>query len=140
MPKLIMFTPCEKIIIDDNNTASLIAIMHGVTASSPADKEIPKNAVAPKEWAIYTSWMREQGDETKSFEQKLQILWPDGTEFHVHSLPFKIPESIHQNRVGVIGFPIGQRGPLKVKMWVESGGTKISETYHRTIEVKHESK
>ena len=137
MPKLLVFTACEKIIIDDNSNPSLIMLLHAVTVtpSAPTAKDIPKNAVTPREWAIYASWEREEGDENKSYAQWLQILWPDGNEFERQALPFTFTKRYQQNRINIKGFPIGQPGLLTVNLWLESEGAKVTEVYSRTIEI-----
>ena len=139
MPKLLVFTACEKIVIDDKNNPSLIMLLNAVTVtpSAPTAKDIPKDAVGPKEWAIYASWEREEGDENKSYTQCLQILWPDGNEFQRHALPFEFTKRNQQNRVQMMGFPIGQLGLLTVNLWLESEGAKVTEVYSRTLEIMH---
>ncbi len=136
MPKLLLFTPCEKIIIDDNNNVSLVVLLHEITAV-PSEKGIPKNAVTPKEWAVYTTWVQEDGDENKSYIQWLQIQWPDGSEFEKYPLPFVFKKRRQQNRVNIVGFPIGQPGLLTIKMWLESDGAKVTEVYSHTLEITH---
>jgi hypothetical protein len=79
---------------------------------------VPGNAVAPKEWAVFTSWDRLPTDEGKEFNQCLQVLYPDGRVFFDNrELKFarKQGERKH-NAVGILGFPVGQKGDYKIRM------------------------
>src|ERR1700722_14259893 len=81
MPDLYTFVACDKVIIDDSGVASLISLFGNVIITLPQDAEIPPNALAPKEWALFASWDYELDDDGKEFLQIVQILFPDGKFF-----------------------------------------------------------
>ena len=140
MPKLIAFLPCEKIIVDENHTSSVIVIFQTITAQVPANAEMPQNAVAPKEWAIFTTWEPLPEDVGSTVRQIVQVLWPDDTEFQ--RTP---PTPIHfkndrpqQVRLNIFGFPIGKTGKITFNVWLEdSGGQRIGATHSCSAWVDH---
>jgi len=82
---------------------------------------IPANAVVPKDWAIYSSWDNEIGDEQKEYIICTQIFYPDKSPFGVAGKnPLRIePNKRSQNIVRLNGLPIGQTGLYTVRTWIE---------------------
>lgn len=137
MPALYAFVACEKIILDKNDVASLISLFTIVTATVPAD--VPPNAAIPKEWAIFSSWDCEEGDEGKEYIQHVEILHPDGSIFLVvPDAKFTLePGRKHQILNPVLGLPIGQQGDCKVNMWLEQNGETVFRARPIALQVKH---
>lgn len=139
MPRLLAFLPCEKILVDDKGNASLIVLMQNVGVQ--VGKEgIPKNAVAPREWNVFTLWQQSaQEDVAKTFRQVIQLVLPDGTEFAKSGVEFKMEEGkLHQNRITVEGMPVGQVGQLTVNMWLEEQTVKWTEVYSHPLKISHD--
>ena len=137
MPKLLVFVPCEKIILDDRANASLIVLMQNLDVQVGA-QGIPKNAVTPKEWAVFTVWEWLPDDHGKEFTQIIQVLWPDGSEFKRTAMKFQAGQKrYHQNRLMIIGFPAGQVGQIAVNMWLEEDSRKIGDLYSYFLTVSH---
>jgi hypothetical protein len=128
-----MFKPyaclaCEKIIFDQENVASLISLFNKLIVVVPSEAEIPKNAIAPKEWAIYSSWDGDAGDELKENFLCTQVVYPDGSPFGEIS-KFKMDVALHkraQVNAQVHGFPIGQKGSHTIRTWVEESEKIVS--------------
>src|SRR5712691_4610155 len=79
MPKLLLFAPCEKVIIAQyGNTASLITILQELTVSVPPDVQIPADAKVPVQWYGFSLWQKQPGDEGKRYEQQIEFADPDG--------------------------------------------------------------
>jgi hypothetical protein len=141
MPSLYAFVVCDKVILDQSGLASLISLFSIITAGLPTESsEIPPNAVAPKEWAVFTSWDWEPGDEGKEYTHRTQILHPDGTLFlQIPDVRFIMqPGRKQQITSPVLAIPIGQRGMCKVRMWLEFGDVTVFEPRPIEIEIKHE--
>lgn len=142
MPKLYIFALCEKVVIDKEEKASLIALFNDVVAQIlPTNKDIPPNAVAFKEWWTFTSWEIEPEDIGKEYRQVIQLLYPNGKPFGEPIGMNFSPQSgkAHQQVVlNGMGFPIGQEGPYTLKMWLEHGGSTIFESTPIVVTVKHE--
>ena len=138
MPKLYIFAACEKVVIDQAGTASLISLFNKITGTLPPDSKLPADAVVPKEWAIFTSWTSEPGDEGKEYVQCIQILYPDGAVFkESKDSKFKMESEIKRSQVNiqVPVFPVGQAGPYTVRMWLEREGVALTEPQSFHIEV-----
>ena len=131
MLKPYVFAVCEKVILDAQGTASLIALFNKVEAQlvSSADP-LPANAVAPFPWAIFTSWEMEPDDAEKKFLQVFEILFPDGSTFQEHRVEFVTPKgkTHHQIEARFTAFPIGQQGQYTVTMRLEQDGVKVFES------------
>jgi len=127
MPRLYAFVVCEKVILDEGGTASLIALFDTITSAIPQGVTIPPNAVVPKEWAIFVSWVWTDQDANKEYTQFIEMLYPDGTPFQNKSaVTFVIqPNKRHQIRAQSNAFPIGQEGPLTIRLWLEHGGAQV---------------
>jgi hypothetical protein len=139
MPKLLIFVPCEKIIIDAGGNASLIVLLQDIGLEVPAKTPVPREAVTPKEWAIFTAWKIATEDFGRTFKQVVQLLWPDGKEFKNGAIGF-VPEdkkAVHQIQMNIVGFPVGQVGPITINMWLEDKEKKIGEVYSYIMNVTH---
>jgi hypothetical protein len=136
MPNLMLFTICDRVIIDENGVASLIGLFNQIHSVVAVGTEVPASAVAPKEWFTFCIWGWEEKDGDKEFQQIFELTYPDGTQFSEARLSFKmIPNRNHQVRVPQVGFPIGQVGPYKLRTQLLEGGKVIVEPGPLKIEV-----
>jgi hypothetical protein len=78
MPKLELFVPCEKVLVDQNRLFNLITVLETVMIGFPEGTEVPENAFSEFPWQIAISWRRQPGDEGRHWEQNLQIVLPNG--------------------------------------------------------------
>jgi hypothetical protein len=113
---------CEKVIFAQDFVASLISLFGKVIIQLSAEApEIPQNAVMPKEWAVFSSWDLEPEDENKEFYFCLEMFHPDGSQFaetYRQRLNVEVGKRC-QMSANMSGFPIGQAGTVKIKVWVE---------------------
>lgn len=146
--KFLALCPCDKVIFDKRDTPSLITLIQNVEltftpADGAVDAELPRNAVAPREWFIYARWQSDNEDVGKTFEQVFQIFWPDGEKFLEHRLPMKpvvAGEDIQQSAMQMAGFPAGQSGILQIATWLDSDGHRVSDIIKCHIRVTHSAK
>ena len=83
-------------------------------------------------------WMPSGEDVGKDFEQVYQVYWPDGEKFVENRLEFTQPdETVQQVTLGVIGFPVGQVGKLRIVTWLDHHGHRVSDLIEAGINVKH---
>ena len=104
----------------------------------PAETEIPKNAVAPKEWVVFSIWDPEPGDEQRKYVLCTQVIYPDQTQFG-QIAKLKIPvesKKRSQMLVQLQGFPIGQAGTLTVRTWVEENDQVVVGPQEFKIELE----
>jgi hypothetical protein len=102
-------------------SASIHAQLNVPTGSPPQSVELPPDAVAPAQWWIYTQWEPSADDVGKSFDQKYEVYWPDGTRLVEGSLSFvQTNDRLSQSTYYVGGFPVGQTGKVKIVTWLET--------------------
>lgn len=138
---------CEKVIIDQpiegdppsQGVPSLIGLFNRIVLQISSDlPEIPKNAVAPKEWAIYSAWDNEPGDEQKEYFLCNQILYPDQSAFGpLIRTPVNVqPKRRSQMITRVQGFPLGQPGFYTVRTWLEENNQMVGNPIEFRIELE----
>ena len=139
MPRLLIFAVCEKVIIDDAGMASLIGLFSRISIAVPKEG-IPPNAVAPKEWAAFTSWTWDSEDEGKEFDQLLQVLTPSkNLHIEVKSKITKQEDKTLQFRMPLLGIPVGEQGFCTVKLSLAFKGSIIVEPEPILIKIDHVS-
>lgn len=147
-----MLTPyicvaCEKAIYEaapapattgTTGPATLVSLFSVINLTVLENADIPKNAVAPKEWAIFSSWNTEPGDEEKSYFLCTQILYPDLTTFgEIWKAPMLMQRGKRcQMKVQVPGFPIGQEGFYTVRTWIEENKQEVVAPIEFKLEVQ----
>lgn len=136
--KFLALCTCERVIIDKQGAHSLINLMlNAELQTSP--EQVPRNAVAPTQWFIYTMWTPSAEDVGKRFEQVYQVYWPDGEKFTENRMEFTQPdESVQQVTFGFYGLPVGQAGKLRIVTWLDQeGGHRVTDIVETSIRVKH---
>jgi len=120
---------CEKAILAQDGVASLISLFSKIILTVPAGTEIPQNAVAPKEWAVFSIWDPEPGDEIRTYFLCTQILYPDETQYgEIAKSKFNIEVGKRaQMHIQIQGFPIGQTGEYKIRTWIEENQKRVSD-------------
>ncbi|MGB2671483.1 MAG: hypothetical protein WA621_16500 [Candidatus Acidiferrum sp.] len=130
---------CEKVIIaKEGDVPSLIGLMSKIVLTVPAELEIPRDAVAPKEWFVFSIWDGEPGDEQREYMLCTQVVYPDQTQF-ARILKLRIPVETRkrsQMLVQLQGFPIGQVGLLTVRTWVEEKEQQVIGPIEFKIELE----
>lgn len=131
MPKPLIFVPCEKIIINElDNTVSLITVIDTVTIAVQGDAGIPEDTLVPQKWHIYTLWHRTLGEEGKSYEQRITLLNPNGTEIINEIRPFTLIEVKHQIVINVGSIPVGVAGQYNINLSIRELG---QDTFNEII-------
>ena len=129
---------CEKVILAADNVASLISLFNKIVVVVPDEAEIPKNAIAPKEWAVFSIWDTEPGDELKDYTFCTQMFYPDQTHAgEVHRVKMNIEcNKRSQVNLQIKGFPIGQTGQYTVRTWIEENQRVVVDPIEFKIELE----
>lgn len=82
MPHLQFFVICTKAIVEkDSNALSLFNVLDALSVEYDEHKSV--NAANPsridRSWNSVTQWIKESADEEATFEQRLEIIFPDGS-------------------------------------------------------------
>jgi hypothetical protein len=112
---------CEKVIFSKEDVASLIGLFSKMILKVAKGTEIPNNALMPREWAVFSAWDPEPGDEKRLFVLCTRFVFPDLSQFgDVTKTPMVIESGKRfQVNTAFNGFPIGQAGPCRVVTWIE---------------------
>lgn len=129
MPQLLVFAPCEKVIISGEETGdgstSLITILQGVTAEIP-EKSI-EDAVAPTSWFIFTLWKSLAEDEGKSFEQSAELFSPSGKALMITKSSFTVTKPFQRSTSKIVGMPVGEVGDYRIVLSLTEAGKPESK-------------
>lgn len=122
-----IYVACEKVIIAKDEVASLIGLFSKLVIKIPVGTDIPRNAVAPKEWCVFSIWETEPGDERREYTVCTEVLYPDRSQF-VPVMRNRINVELNkraQTMVQIEGFPVGQPGEHTVRTWIEENNQRV---------------
>jgi hypothetical protein len=129
MPTLLMFAPCERVIVgEDDHNVSLIALLQNLNVQIPEGWEAPVDLAAPIKWSVVVLWRREDGDEDKEYQQRVQLVAPDERVVIDVPLNFRLPQSSQHNVVVNNGFPVDQPGICWLKLFLRDLAPAESES------------
>ncbi len=134
MPKLLVFAPCEKVIISqDENNPTLIAILTAFTLQTDAEslkKAIGEStsadagiAMVPLRWSVFCLWQREPSDGEQEFTQTIDIEAPGGDRViisHRNTFSFTPAANTHRINLNFPGFPVGEPGVYTIRLSLDS--------------------
>jgi hypothetical protein len=141
MPKLLLFVPCEKLLVDENGNPTLVCLIQTIGLQIKKDVEVPEQTVAPREWDIVTLWEPLEGEQGAKFAQHIELVLPDGRPSPIASrLEFQMGDRSQRNKVHIIGFPVGRVGNYTLKMRLEalSPGVAGYPEVSYPIQITHE--
>ncbi len=81
MPHLQFFIPCDKVIINkEDDDLSIIGVLDGLLVESQDNQPVSdeKPVRLPRSWYTVAQWHKEVGDEEVAFQQRVQIVLPNG--------------------------------------------------------------
>jgi hypothetical protein len=136
---------CEKVIIDKKNAHSLIDVMTNAEIQTVMGQNVdveqakmPSNAVIPKDWYIFSIWQQSREEIGKTFEQVVQVYWPNDDKFTEGRLLFKpVDDKAQYNSVRMLGFPAGQDGKIKVLTWIEHEKDRITDVFDYYVTIRN---
>jgi hypothetical protein len=76
MPDLLIFAPCQKAILANDNTISAISVMDVVRVGPipPNTVDLPKGSLIPMSWNILTLWYGTEEDVGVTYQQRCELL------------------------------------------------------------------
>jgi hypothetical protein len=140
MPRLGSFIVCEKIIIDQQQKPTLISLFQAITALVPEGQTMPKDTIGATPWAIFCEWFFDRNELAKSFEQVVEVLFPDGSPAPIRGR--LILKEISQDQgtrayVNMFGMPMAQTGFVTVNVWIESNAERVTDIFSYRIKIDH---
>jgi hypothetical protein len=125
MPKLLVFAPCERVIIaQDDNNPTLIAILTSITVSPPEERAAPPagpsaTPFAALRWSIFSMWQREPGERLDEHHQVVEVIAPgDGKVLlsSTHPITFSETARTHRITLNLGGFPVHAAGEYIIRL------------------------
>jgi len=120
MPKLLLFAPCERVAIDQQNNPTLISILQQWPAPS---EEIPEKAFAPQRWDIFALWYRTPEDEGKEFVQICELINASGQKALSAQIEFQMTAPTHRNIISALGLPVNP-GHYELTLYLSEKGAE----------------
>ncbi len=124
MPKLLLFAPCEKLIVDEEGNPTLITVLQNLGIEVPAGEQVPRDVMTPQTWDVITLWYPEDGDPGKTFHERLEFTQPDGSIPIRTKITFRMEDKTQRNKTHIMGFPIGQAGQSRLNLFLDENGTE----------------
>lgn len=144
MPRLILFAPCERVIIEQGaNTLSMISILQDLSASIKAGTPPDPKAVAPQRWYALAMWRKEPSDDGKRFEQRTALIAPGGEPKIEAFSEFEMQKRTHRVIVQIDGFPVFPPGDYTLtaelrevgrKQWVPAGSFPVTVIHTQVVD------
>jgi hypothetical protein len=125
MPKLLIFAPCEKVIIDQaTNTLSLITVLQEIRYKAPPNVPLPTNAPLglAMQWSVLTLWRQEEPDDAGvQFEQRFVLA--DATNILLENrMAWTFSAPTHRIIARVSGFPASANRKLSLSLFYRAVG------------------
>lgn len=147
MPRLSLFTPCERVLQGQDLSTSIIGVMRGSTITAAiapltADPNIrltaPDVIPAPIRWSVIAIWEREEGDAGNVFHGIVKVLHPDGkTPLTQHRIEFKMDKEIHNTILNIERFPISNAGKYIIQLLLQRPDGEQSVVGDAYVYVQH---
>jgi hypothetical protein len=137
MPKLLVFAPCEKVIVSqDENNPTLIAVLTQVggtikmlateaTEATVAEVEPEAVGAVPMRWTVFTTWHRNSGDEGKTFLQNVRLIAPSGKLSMDSTMEMTMTKPTHRIMVRIEHFPV-ENGAWELQLFLTEKGQQKS--------------
>ncbi len=116
MPKLLLFAPCEKVLIDETSkTISLIVILQEIHYKLPPGTSLQPSAAIPMNWSVVSLWQQEEpADFGVAFEQRLVV--ENGTGAMVMANESKWTFELNRNHRIIANVPVVPVGSRKLTL------------------------
>lgn len=119
---------CEKVILAKDDIPTLVSLFSKIVVQAIQNApEIPASAVIPTQWAVFSMWDAEPGDELKEYMICTQMLYPDKSPFgSVARIKLNVEaKKRSQSVMQFNGFPVGQIGLYTINTWIEENQQKV---------------
>ena len=112
MPKLLLFAPCEKALVDEQtHTLSVIAVLQEIHYKLPPGTAAPPaGAALPLQWSVVSLWQEEDpADAGVEFEQRIVLENTAGTVLLSNEQKWTFTQPNHRIVANIVGLPLGSR-------------------------------
>ena len=126
MPKLLIFAPCQTVLLTTDGNSSLINILHRLTLKGELPAEIPADAIAPLKWCVFAQWEIMPEETGATFEQRIQFTGENANQLFEGVSEFTtLPEKpIHRVTANFEYMRLGPAGKYRLKLSWRRKGTE----------------
>lgn len=125
MPKLLLFSPCDKVIINrETNTATLVDVLERVEFVRPSDVQVPPKVMFPMKWDVLTCWEREPDDHGVEFSQRIGLISPDNQSLFENDATWHFETLLHRTIAHIYGFPFTTPGTCRLNLSLSRVGSQ----------------
>lgn len=123
MPKLLVFVPCERVILGQgDNSVSLIILIQKLQLNQTQTPPLEENGTVFARISLFAEWLKSLDDSDKTFEQKFTF-GSAGTKPIVETaMEFKMSQRTLRT-IGLFeGFPVVPAGEYEFSLWLREKG------------------
>ena len=127
MLNLLIFAPCEKVIIAQGGQSSAIGIIETIRVLVEPEKPLAEDSLIPFKWGILILWNRPEPIEGPViYETEVRIFRPDKTDTGFKAqAQFEVNVTYKSFRLDLSGipvFPAGQQGIYELRLFLRRQG------------------
>lgn len=131
MPRLILFAACSRVIVDaEDETVTLVGLLERVSVLRDAEGRVP--TVADVNWQHIAIWQADDGDEDRTYEQRVEVLRPDRRQAAEVRHPLDLSRKMLRVYGAVAGFPSEVEGAYTIRL--SSRNALDDETWQKVAE------
>ena len=125
MPRLLIFAPCEKVLISIDNAVSLINTLFGghITAHIPSGQSRDAPLSIPMNWSIFCLWEKQDEDEGKEYEQSIRMVYPNGHVTFDRPQSLIMDKMLHRTISTSTSFPVAEAGKYNLLLMLKDRGS-----------------
>jgi len=119
MPRLLIFVPCQKVLISkEDNTLTIITVLQEMEVSVPAESpELPDKTTAPLIWYAFCLWGNERDDPETVYHQQFILEAPNGEKVREGPIAeFSMTTPSHRVYSRYPNFPIWLKGTYSLRL------------------------
>jgi hypothetical protein len=122
MPRLLIFAPCEMVIIAQDQALSLIRVLSDITLATP--ESVPDNAALPFRWFIAAEWEVSPEERNRQWEQRITLQNERGETRLENNAEFVVADNITRHRmIATLGFmPVLPAGNYRLHISYRESG------------------
>jgi hypothetical protein len=122
MPKLLLFAPCERVILGQDNSVSLIVIIQQMQFQAPPGQPIPEGAGVIARFSVFSQWHKLPADGDKIFEQRVILSIGDGNPVIESIAEFQMTERLHRMIANIPIMPVLHPNEYGFKIFLREKG------------------
>jgi hypothetical protein len=131
MPKLLVFVPCERVILSQgNNAVSLIILVEKIEMriiSTGVQPPVDKNAGFVANLSIFAEWLKLPADEGKIFEQRITLVRVNDPPVFQAITELSLSHRLHRIVGQVETLPYLVPGEYEFQLWLREKGQKWAD-------------